>query len=245
VTCVAGASVLVVSDTVLAAERHVHSMRAVIERYLNADAYHPDAVATARVGSLADLTAQMLIVRLCDDFTRDDKAAAERTLHARAADAFVGYARFQFDTARLIMARRRDDRDAFMSALDSWLTARLMFPGNWSTDVLDATEFAPWLADIDPARLAPPVPPSTELTDEDRAWVQDIAAARRLAVAENLEWIRELQIEGTVDEISSQYQLTYVSREICEATISGSDDLPDITLTLEPDGSYRGSFLSH
>jgi hypothetical protein len=75
--------------------------------------------------------------------------------------------------------------------------------------------------------------------------VQDFDAARLLAVTENLEWIREMQINGTVDEIVAQYQLTYVSREICEATMSGSDDLPDITLTLEPDGSYRGSFLSH
>jgi hypothetical protein len=220
-------------------------MRAVIERYLNADAYHPDAVATARTGSLADLSPQMLIVRLCDHFTRGDMSGAERTLLFRSPDAFVGYARFQFETARLIMARQRDDRDAFMSALDSWLAARLLFPANWSPDVLETTEFAPWLADIDPTRLAPPLLPIAALTDDDRAWVQDFDAARLLAVTENLEWIREMQINGTVDEIVSQYQLTYVSREICEATMSGSDDLPDITLTLEPDGSYRGSFLSH
>jgi hypothetical protein len=221
------------------------SIRSVVERYLNADAYHPDAIATAREGHLAELSAQLLIVRLCDDFTHGDMAAAERTLHACSADAFVGYARFQFDTARLIMARQRDDRDAFMSALDSWLTARLMFPGNWSADVLEAVEFAPWLADIDPARLASPVPMINELTDDDRAWVQDFSSVRLLAVQENLEWFREMQIDDDAEDLAARYELSYVSRDIEEITMSAPDGLPDITITLHSDGTFRSSFFSH
>jgi hypothetical protein len=220
-------------------------MQTVVDRYLNPDAYHPDALATAIAGRIDELSPLMLSIRVCYEMTHGTSAAAEVAVQRLRSHRPGGYALFQLTTAALILARRGGDRGIFISALDDWLAGRAQHPENWANDVLDAGEFAEWLADVDPERLVPPVPAATVLTDEDRTWVKAFATARLQAVIENLEWLRDMQIDGTPGDIASQYELTAVDRHLCEATMSGADGLPDITLAFQPDGTFSGSFLSH
>jgi hypothetical protein len=214
--------------------------------YIDPDAYHPEAVAEAAKGEIASLQPRLLIVRLGMALRDDNLIEADAAVARLEGHGLVGYALFQFSTARMILAYRRADQSAFYTALALWLGCRRQYPGNWINSVLQEPEFATWLAGVDPQELEPP-PPAVpkELTEEDRAYVRDFETVRRAAINENLQWLREMGLTETVDELAQTYTLSFVNRDLREVTICRQDDTPCIILAFDGEDNYLGSFLAH
>jgi hypothetical protein len=216
-----------------------------LNQYINPDAYHPEVVAKAAAGEIAALRPDFLILRLgitLRDGNLDDADVAVARLESQG---LVGYELFQLTTARMVLAFRRADQAAFQQALIAWLHGRRLYPGNWINSVLQESEFAAWLENVDPADLATPSVVHKPLTDEDRAYVRNLDAARLAAIHENLQWLREMGLTETVGELAKSYSLSAVNRDLQEATISSAHtDHPCIILVFDGD-DYVGSFIAH
>jgi hypothetical protein len=217
-----------------------------VEHYINPDHYHPDAVAAATAGEVSALPMQGLVLRLGIALRDGNLADADAVFEHPSKPYVVGHELFQLTTGRMFLAHKRNDRDAFFAALAEWLGGRRQYPGNWNNAVLQEQEFAPWLAAVDPQKLAPPPPTAPrQLTEEDRAYVRNFEAVRRAAIQENLQWLREMGLTESVDELAGSYALTFVNRELREATVCRKDDAPCIIMAFDGDGTFVGSFLAH
>ena len=220
-------------------------MPASLDDFLNPAHYHANAVAAAATADLNALDPQLLIIRLAIELRRGHTAEAAKALKALAATAPASHNLFQMTSGAMILAYQTNDKAAFDQALEAWLAARQQFPANWLNTLLDVPEFAAWLAGIDPSRLAPPVITPPPLTDEDRAFVTDLEGATVAAVAENLEWLREMGFDASVAAIAKDYRLGDVNIELREATLFGDGDLPSLIIVLHEDGSFDRSFIAH
>jgi hypothetical protein len=218
-----------------------------LTHYIDPDAYHPDAVARAVAGDLAELDPNLLIIRLGVALRDQDRMSAKAVLDRLEQEQMGGYMLYQVTTGRMIFAHLCNEKSAFDHALAAWLTGRQLYPGNWTTKILDEPELASWLADKDLAALVTPIvwPKPEPLTAEDRAYVKNFDLVRLAAINENLQWLREMGLTDTVEDLAQSYTLASINRHLREANLSRHDDYPDIILAFDEDGRFVGSFLAH
>ncbi len=216
-----------------------------LDRFIDLANYHPDAVAEAGKGAVADTESGLLIIRLGMELHRKNRPAAEQAIARLEDENRQGYELFQLLTAKIILALWAKDDSEIVTALDAWLEARRTMQGSWRHDALEAPELAPHLAQIDPVRLALPEVMKTKVTKADRALIKDLDAARKQAVAENLIWLREAGVSGTITSIAKAYRITYANHHLREVTLSAKEDWPDLVIALDKDGALLGSFIAH
>jgi hypothetical protein len=231
------------------------TMDALLLRYFNPDFLDADLKAEADSAELGSLDARLLSVRLQLELRRRDFGAAQNVLRLLETMPLGVDRAFDVATARLVMAQMQNDKSAFMTALDAWLTRRAKNPNPdiWNQVVLEQPEIADWLAEVDPARIAPLPHRPVEITAEDRAFIKDldIDAACRAAVTENREWLdREVLIFGSPEVLAKQYRLFSVHHRTdggdSEAmVVADGSDLPSFILVLDSEGRFQSSFIAH
>jgi hypothetical protein len=220
-------------------------MNALLDRFLNPDFYHPEALAIAAHGEIGKLSTSLLIVRLCLELRKPTTSHAEQVVRCLSAMQPVGYELFQFTTAQMIMTRRQNDKIGFMRALDGWLEGRATAPANWDDSVLQEPLFQSWLAEVDPEKLRADVKAVDVLSEEDRQFVKNVNAIPLKAVLANLEWLRQMNFLDAPEDIAKQFHLTHVNRYLKEATFDHVGEGPGFTIALDENGNYVDSFLSH
>jgi hypothetical protein len=216
-----------------------------LHRHVDPANYHPDTVADAKVGPVAAVGPNLLIIRLAVALDEGNRLEAEAALQRLDAENRQAHELFQVVTAKLILALESADSTIILSALDTWLEARKTAPGSWRNEVLEVPELAPYIAGIDPAKLAPPASKRFVVTRAHRAMVHDIDAARIQVVTENLEWLRPLGVTGSVKDIARSYRIVHANPELREVTLESRKCWPDLTISLDVQGSVIGSFISH
>jgi hypothetical protein len=216
-----------------------------LHRHLDPANYHPDAVASAGNGEVDQLSDLLLILRLGVELHREDYAASEKILNRLQSRNQEGCALFQIKTAALILALQSPTGLTSMAALEDWLEARKLYPGNFINDVLGAPELASFVTQIDPAKLVAPVPERYIVTDADRAMIADLNAARESAVKENIEWLRPMGLKGSVKSIANAYQIVYANHHLREVTLGNDKDWPELVVSVDEKGAFLGSFISH
>jgi hypothetical protein len=230
-------------------------MDALLLRYFNPDFLDTALKAEAGSAELGSLDARLLSVRLQLELRRRDFGAAQNVLRLLETMPLGVDRAFDVATARLVIAQMQNDKPAFMVALGAWLTRRAKNPDPdvWNQVVLEQPEIADWLAEVDPARIAPLPQCPVEITAEDRAFIKDldIDAACLAAVTENREWLdREVLIFGSPGALARQYRLFSVNRRNgagdSEAmVVADGSDLPSFILVLDGQGRFKSSFIAH
>jgi hypothetical protein len=227
-------------------KRALHSMAVTsLHHYFDPANYHPDAVANAAQGSLADLDISLLLIRLGIALYKEDHGTAHAVLSRLETENLEGYPLWQKTTASLILALQSHDEHAILMALDAWLVGRKRYPGNWVSQVLDAPELKPWLGKIDPSQLIPPTIKRKGVTRKERAFVKDIDNVRQSAVRDNLTWLRTLGATQSEAALAKRYRLASVNLTLKECGLDAGDILPGITVSLDDQGQYVGSFIGH
>jgi hypothetical protein len=230
-------------------------MDALLLRYFNPDFLDADLKAEGSMADMGSFDARLLSVRLQLELRRRDFGATHGVLRRLEAMPLGVDRAFEVATARLVIAQMQNDKPAFMTALDAWLAGRAKNPNPdiWNHVVLEQPEFADWLAEVDPARLAPLPRRPVEISAEDRAFVKDldIDAACFAAVTENREWLdREVLIFRSPEALAKQYRLFSIHQRTdggdSEAMIvADGSDLPSFILVLDGEGRFKGSFIAH
>jgi hypothetical protein len=216
-----------------------------LQRHIDPANYHPDAVASAANGTVATLTPLLLILRLGIELHAENYAVAKNVLSLLEAQNQQGYASFQIKTAALILALQSATGSTVVAALEDWLEARKIYPENFINDVLEAPELAPFLAGFDPDKLAAPVLERYVVTEADRAMVADLNAARESAVKENLEWLAQMGVTGSVKSIAKAYHIVHANHHLREITLGNDKDWPELIVSVDENGAFIGSFISH
>jgi hypothetical protein len=230
-------------------------MDALLLRYFNPDFLDADLKAEASAAELSGLDARLLSVRLQLELRLRDFGAAQSVLRLLEILPLGVDCAFDVATAHLVIAQKQNDKPAFMIALDAWLTGRAKNPNPdiWNQIVLEQPEIADWLAEVDPARIAPLLLRPAEISAGDRAFVKDldIDAACLSAVTENREWLdREVLLFGSLEALAKQYRLFSVHRRAdggdSEAmVVADGSDLPSFILGLDLVGHYKYGFIAH
>jgi hypothetical protein len=220
-------------------------MQDIIGRFLNPDSYSAQVVEEVRQVETAKLTTSWGIVRLCFELRNNDVRAAEVIINQLMKEPPFGYELFQLTTARMIIARQKNDNAAFVLALDAWLKGRRKTPQNWDDRVLEEISFQGWLADVDPKKLKPRTVRGHKISGDDISFVKHAAHIPLKAVLENLEWLREMKITETPEEIAQTYKLFSLNRHLREASFESTKGFPGITVALDEGGNFTGSFLAH
>jgi hypothetical protein len=215
-----------------------------IDRFLNPDAYHSDAVASASSGDIVTLSPDFLIIRLCVELRKNNISAIQVILQRMRKLKYVGYQLFQVTTARMIIAFRQHNKAAFMLALEAWLDGRHATPQNWDNKVLEQAEFQDWLLEVDPAKLEEPKLVVAQLTKEDRAFVKNQDEIALKSVLENMEWLVPPDSNMKPEKIARSYKLASFNQHLREARFSSTEDFPDLILALDEAGNFLGSFIS-
>jgi hypothetical protein len=221
-------------------------MKTTLDRFIDPENYHPDAVADAGKGSVSELLPGLLIIRLGIALRCADRGEAEEAIRRLEGDNRQAYELFQLMTGKLILALWAQDKAVIHAALEAWLDACRPATGSWRHNLLEAPELVPYLAQIDPAKLFLPETKRRPVTKADRALVNDINAARSQAVTENLSWLRDLGVTGTVEAIAKAYHIAHANHDLREVTLgSNKDDWPDLIVALDGNGAVIGSFIAH
>jgi hypothetical protein len=216
-----------------------------LHRHIDPANYHPDAIASAASGAMATLTPLLLILRLGIELQAENYATAKEVLLLLEAQNQEGYALFQIKTAALILALQSATGSTVVAALESWLEARKTYPENFTNDVLGAPELAPFIASFDPEKLAAPIVERYVVTEADRAMVADLGAAREMAVAENMEWLTPMGVTGLVKSIAKGYHIVHANHHLREITLGNDKDWPELIVSVDENGAFIGSFISH
>jgi hypothetical protein len=194
---------------------------------------------------ISKLTTSFGIVRLCVELRNNHMAAVEAVINHLMKQRPLGYELFQLTTARLILARCKNDRDAFMLALETWLKGLKKTPQNWDDRVLEESSFQDWLADVDPKKLKVRTLRKRKMSDDDLAFIKDATNIPLKAVSENLEWLREMKITETPEQIAQTYEMDSFNRHLREVSLESNKGFPGITVALDENGNFVGSFLGH
>ena len=213
--------------------------------HVNPNAYHPEVVASASITSPLDVPSHWLIVRLVVALNANNRADAEAVLKRLDAERRGGHDLFLIKTAHFIIAIESANLLTRRTALEDWLTARAAFQGNFMDHVFDAPELADIVTKADREGMALPDAKRPIVTKADRALIADFAAGRALAVAENLKWLRQMGVTGTVKAIAKTYRITFANHHLREITISSNKGWPDIIIAVNEAGAMIGSFLSY
>ncbi len=220
-------------------------MMTTLDRFIDPANYHPEAVAAADAGDVADVAPEFLIIRLGLELRRANRCGAEQAIARLVQDNRLGHEQFQMMTAQLILALWTREDAVIFRAFDDWLGARKTSKSGWMHEVLEAPELAPFVAKLEPAKLVVPPRRRAPISKADRALVRDFKAAREQAVTENLQWLRELGVTGTVKSIAKAYRITFANHYLREITLTSKRDLPDLIISLDEKGAMLGSFIAH
>jgi hypothetical protein len=101
------------------------------------------------------------------------------------------------------------------------------------------------LAEVDPDRFIKVTAGEPKFSEEDLLFVQDVEAVPLMAVLENLEWLRQMQIKDEPEDMAETYRLVRLNRHLREAGFTSDKDFPDFTAAPDEDGNFVGSFLDH
>jgi hypothetical protein len=216
-----------------------------ISRFLNSDHYSPDVVKQVSETRIAELKSSLGIVRLCFEMTNNRIDIAEAVAQHLMKQQFLGYELFQLTTARLIIAYYKNDEIAFMLALEAWLKERKKMPQNWHNSLLEEPALQKWLSGVDAKKLKKPALRKQKMSDDDFSFVKNVDGIPLKAVLENLEWLRQMQINDAPEDMAKTYHLVHINRHLREAGFSSDKDSPDFTATLDESGNFVGSFLDH
>jgi hypothetical protein len=216
-----------------------------INRFLNPDSFHPEAVERACQTEIAKLAAGLSIVRLCVELRNGDMATAALVVNHLMKQQPLGYELFQLTTARMIIERTKNDKVAFMLALDAWLKGRSETPTNWDDKILKVPAFQMWLTEVDFDKLKLMKVEFEKMSEEDVLFVKDAETIPMKAVLANLEWLRQMNFIDAPEVIAKRFHLTHVNRYLKEATFDQEGDGPSFTIALDENGNYVDSFLSH
>jgi hypothetical protein len=216
-----------------------------LNRFIDPANYHPEAVANADKGTLAELAPELLMLRLGLALQRADGVQAQAAIVRLEGQHRQGYELFQLMTGKLILALWTGDSATVLAALRAWLDARRPAPNNWCHELLDAPELAPYLAQLSPALLSLPKAKRAKITKADRALVKDFISARTQAVRENLPWLRQLGVSGNVSAIAKAYRIFAANQALRELTLAGKDTWPELIIALDAEGAVLGSFIAH
>jgi hypothetical protein len=220
-------------------------MKTSLHRHIDPANYHPDAVASAAGGTVTTLTPLLLILRLSLELHKEDYAVAKDVLSLLETQNQEGYALFQIKTAALILALQSATGSTVVAALEDWLEARKIYPENFTNDVWAAPELTPFVASFDAEKLAVPVPERYVVTEADRAMVADLSTAREMAVTENTEWLAPMGVTGSVKSIAKAYHIVHANHHLREITLGNDKDWPELIVSVDKNGAFIGSFISH
>ncbi len=209
---------------------------------LDLHSYHDDAVVSALGSKVEAMSVDLKIIRLICALTDRDYADAHATIDHLSAGEVTGYACFQTCTARLALAALEQKRAAFDAAMIEWIAGREHYPGTWDDAVLDTPLIKPW---VNIAIRPKPEAPRPSIKQKDLFYIKDLSRAVTRAVQDNIVWLREMGHKGPVADLADAYRLARVDRGLNEATLDGRDNLPDLIVSLDDQGQYRGSFLAH
>jgi hypothetical protein len=205
--------------------------------------YAAEALQLVRDAPLDTLTETQLVLRLVIALESDVSAAAKIVVAEMDKRHFVGFEAFQATTGKMLVAAETNDALAFQEAFAAWQEGRKKYPGNWQDALLKADAFAPFLPE---GFVLPAAPiPEHRLSAADRKMLRQPKAAIRRAVEENLGWLRDMGCAGTAAELAASYSLVSVNRHLREATVSSSQQAPDLTIAFDEKGQMLGSFISH
>jgi hypothetical protein len=216
-----------------------------ISRFLNSDHYSPDVVKQVSETGIAELKSSLGIVRLCFEMTNNRIDIAEAVAQRLMKQQYLGYELFQLTTARMIIACYKNDKNAFLLVLKAWLNGRKKTPQNWDNRVLEEPVLQKWLSEIDPKKLKPPELRKHNMSDDDFSFVKNVDGIPLKAVLENLEWLRQMQINDAPEDMAKTYRLVRLNRKLREAGFTSNKDFPDFTAALDENGNFIGSFLDH
>jgi hypothetical protein len=221
-------------------------MESLLFRYFNPDFYSQETRTEAEQGALETLEARLLLVRLALELRQKNLTIAMQALRLLEAMPLSGFRLFERITARMVVSFMLGEKSAFLVAVDAWLKGFEADRANFNTCILQQPDFASWLSEAEQARIKQALTPSDPLNVEDHTLVRDVDAVRLAAVNENLEWLqREVSIFGSPELLTREYRLHSVNRALREASFVAAADIPGITVVLDPQGNFEGSFLSH
>jgi hypothetical protein len=220
-------------------------MKGIVSRFLNSDHYSSDVVKQVSETRIAELKSSLGIVRLCFELTNNRIDIAEAVAQHLMKQQFLGYELFQMTTARMIIACYKNDKIAFLLALEAWLKGRKRTPQNWDSRVLEEPTLQNWLSEIDPKKLKIPPLRKHNMSDDDFSFVKNVDGIALKAILENLEWLRQMQINDAPEDMAKTYRLVQLNRHLREAGFTSDKDFPDFTAALDEDGNFIGSFLDH
>jgi hypothetical protein len=220
-------------------------MAQALHTYLDPATYSEEAVAAAREGDAAHLNNDLKIVRLTCALQDNDLEASKGLLTLLEGEALSGHALFKSRTAALLVAARQGDQAGFDRALASWMAGRDAWPGNWVDEVLDAPEFRPFLPRLHPILIKQRDAARRALTKAELTFIKDLGFTIMRSVQDNLQWLRAIDTKGSISDLADRYQLVAVDLELCEATLEGKGDMPDLIVAMDDAGNYKGSFIAH
>jgi hypothetical protein len=211
---------------------------------LDISIYSHEAVETARSGTIFNLSTDLLLIKLIDDLAQQNLLAAQATFAQIERHPPIGFQLYQFRTAALVITSAQQNRTAFRAALDLRLTGREVYPNNWFDAPLHDAALAAWI-DIDTSQISVAPKPAAQ-DPADAAWTAAAIPFIAQAIDENITWLREMNIREPVATLARFYQVVHVNAHLREVTVRAcQDNIPDIVIVLQPDGSFAGSFLSH
>ncbi len=216
-----------------------------LNTYLDPGAYSPEAVAAAREGDAANLNNDLKIVRLTCALQDNDMEASKDLLALLEGEALSGHALFKARTAALLVAARQADRPGFDRALASWMAGRDAWPGNWIDEVLDAPEIRQWMPQLHPTLIKQREAARRALTNAELTFIKDLGFTIIRAVQDNLQWLRPIDAKASMADFADRYRLVAVNLDLCEATLEGAGDMPDLIVAMDDSGNYSGSFIAH
>jgi hypothetical protein len=216
-----------------------------LNSYLDPAAYSDEAVAAARTGDIANLNSDLKIIRLTCALQDNDMEVSKGLLDLLEGEALSGHALFKSRTAALLVAARQADQTGFDRALASWMAGRDAWPGNWVDEVLDAPEFRPWLSRLHPILIKQRESARRALSKAELTFVKDLGFTIMRSVQDNLQWLRAVDLKGSIADLADRYRLVAVDLDLCEATLEGKGDMPDLIVAMDDSGRYKGSFIAH
>jgi hypothetical protein len=83
------------------------------------------------------------------------------------------------------------------------------------------------------------------MSDDDFSFVKNVDGIPLKAVLENLEWLRQMQINDAPEDMAKTYRLVRLNRHLREAGFTSNKNFPDFTAALDEGGNFIGSFLDH
>jgi hypothetical protein len=220
-------------------------MEKLLNANFNPEHYLPEVTAKARAHSIDQLDGNLLFIRMIIELRAKNLVSLEKVIARILLDPPSGYEMYQVMTARMIVAYWKDDKAEFLQQTELWLDGRRTWRSNWNSDVLGISEFKPWLSKMNPKLFELEKAALSEITAEDRVFIQDERGFLLAALKENLEHFRAMDIKGSVANLAKKYHVSHVNQHLREITFDADGDLPGLIVAVDENGKFAGSFIAH